>query len=396
MKVIILGGAGAMGSIVARDLVETSQFEEICITDYNEKKASELAQSFKDKRVTVDFLDAYNVEKVSQRIKDYNVLVNAARYDTCIPVMKACLKARVRHYNDLGGHYRVTKKQLELHDEFKKAGITAVIGVGMSVGTTNVMARYAYDLLDEIESVQFQAGGRDMTDYKGVQVCLPPSSQRTLMREFIWEPEEFIDGKYQTFPVLSGAEEITFPEPIGTISCTRVVHAELATIPKSFADKGIKNVTWRYNLIPRLNYISQILAMCGMGSEEEIDINGKKVLPIDVLMATMQREAEVRTKGLNIKTNTIMCQRVIVDGKKNGKNVQHILWAMYRPYKPWDDMDWTGTGMPPSIVAQMQGKGDINIPGVLPPEIAIDPIPYFKELAKRDIFINHEIKQQIV
>lgn len=396
MKVIILGGAGAMGSITTRDLSETSDFEEIRVTDYEEDKAIRLAQSLNDSRVSGGFLDAYNVDEVAKQIKHFDVVINAAQYDTCVPVMKSCLEAGVRHYNDLGGHYHVTKKQLELHEDFKRAGITGVLGCGMSVGISNVMARYGYDQLDQVESVNFEAGGRDMTDYKGIDVCLPPSSQRTLMREFIWEPEEFVDGSYKTFPVLSGAEEITFPDPIGKLTCTRVVHAELATIPSSFSDKGIKNVTWRYNLIPRLNHISQILAMCGMGSEDPIEVNGKEVLPIDVLMAAMRREAERRTKGLDIKTHTVMCQRVRISGKKDGKNIEHIIWSMYHPYKPWGDMDWTGTGMPPSIVAQMQAKGVINTPGVWAPEQIIDPVPFFEELAKRDIFINHEMKQQVV
>ncbi len=41
-----------------------------------------------------------------------------------------------------------------------------------------------------------------------------------------------------------------------------------------------------------------------------------------------------------------------------------------------------------SIVAQMLAKGEILKKGVLPPEIAIKPEPFFAELAKRGVKIS--------
>ena len=52
--------------------------------------------------------------------------------------------------------------------------------------------------------------------------------------------------------------------------------------------------------------------------------------------------------------------------------------------------------MPPSIVAQMILSGTISQSGVLPPEVAVDPLPFFKELAKRNIIMRQISEEELV
>ena len=68
-----------------------------------------------------------------------DVLVNCASYRVNLDAMRACLEAGC-HYIDLGGLYWLTGRQLELHDEFERAGLLALLGMGSSPGKTNVMA----------------------------------------------------------------------------------------------------------------------------------------------------------------------------------------------------------------------------------------------------------------
>ena len=67
------------------------------------------------------------------------MLVNSASYRINLDAMQACLDAGC-HYIDLGGLYHVTGKQLELHDDFERAGLVAVLGIGSAPGKTNLMA----------------------------------------------------------------------------------------------------------------------------------------------------------------------------------------------------------------------------------------------------------------
>ncbi len=46
-KIVVLGGAGAMGQVIVRDLAEFSNFDTIVIADFNKSKAEELKNSLK-------------------------------------------------------------------------------------------------------------------------------------------------------------------------------------------------------------------------------------------------------------------------------------------------------------------------------------------------------------
>ncbi len=153
MKIAVIGGVGLMGPLIVRDLGESPGVEEILVADYRGDKAKEYATSFKDTRYKACFVDARNVEETTKVISGYDVVINSAHPSLNIGIMKACLNAGC-NYNDLGGLFHYTLKQLELHDDFRKAGLTAVLGIGSAPGVTNILARYAYDRLDEVESVR--------------------------------------------------------------------------------------------------------------------------------------------------------------------------------------------------------------------------------------------------
>ena len=69
---------------------------------------------------------------------------NATIQHLNLTVMEAFLKTGV-HYTDMGGLFFITRKQLELHDHFKEAGVSAVLGLGSTPGVPNIQARYAAD-----------------------------------------------------------------------------------------------------------------------------------------------------------------------------------------------------------------------------------------------------------
>lgn len=166
-------------------------------------------------------------------------------------VLKTALEAQV-NVIDLGAWPEETRQCMAMNDAFEKAGLTAVLGIGVAPGTTNVLSRYGYDRLDEVELVHVSFAMVDMTDMKGIDVFAPGYSMKTVMEEFSDEAVEFINGEYKTFPPASEAEEIVYPEPIGRCTCVHTLHSEPATIPASFKDKGVKEVTWKLGLPPKL------------------------------------------------------------------------------------------------------------------------------------------------
>jgi len=392
MKIAVIGGAGAMARTTVWDLSECPDVAEILIADYQEEKAKECAASFKDSRIKGSFVDAYKIKETANLIKGYDAVINSAQYYTNISIMKACLEAGC-HYNDLGGMFHTTQKQLELFDDFKRAGLTAVLGIGSAPGITNILAGYAYQRLGEVEAVRLSSAAVDMTDMKDIDVFAPPYSIRTIMEEYSDEPVEFINGEYKTLLPLSGAEEIAFPEPISRRTCFHTLHSEAATIPASFKDKGVKEVTWRLGLPPEFHERAKFLASIGFASKESIKVQGVEVVPVEVLAAVVDRQVKEKLEGVELKFKGMKCIRAQVIGRKNGKKVEYVVDCILGAHSRWGE--FCSTGVPPSLVAQMQAKGMIKQPGVWGPEQVIDQEYFFEELAKREMYIQVTVKEDL-
>ncbi len=392
MKIAVIGGAGAMARTTIRDLSECSEVEEILVADYQERKAKEYAASFQDSRIKGSFVDAYKIKETANLIKGYDAVINSAQYYVNTSIMNACLKAGC-HYNDLGGMFHTTRKQLELFDDFKKARLTAVLGIGAAPGITNVLASYAYQRLDEVEVVHLATAAVDLTDMKDIDVFAPPYSIRTIMEEYSDKPVEFIDGEYKTLPPLSGAEEIVFPEPIGRRTCIHTLHSEPATIPTSFKDKGVKEVIWKLGLPPEFHERVRFLASIGFAGKEPIKVQRVEVVPVEVLAAVVDGQVKEKLEGVERKFKGVKCIRAQVTGKKNGRRVEYVVDCIHGVHSRWGE--FCSTGVPPSIVAQMQAKEMIKQPGVWGPEQVIDPEYFFKELAKREMHVQVTIKEDL-
>jgi saccharopine dehydrogenase (NAD+, L-lysine-forming) len=246
MKVAVIG-AGAMGRAVLQDLVAARELERILILDAEAERAREVAAALGDPRAQAGSVDATAVDQTAAALRGIDVVVNAAQYTVNVPVMRACVRARC-HYADLGGMFHTTRKQLELSGDFERAGLTAVVGIGAGPGITNMVACYAADRLDQVESLRTSFAAVDLTDLRGIDVFAPPYSIRTIMEEFTEDTVQFLGGEYRVLPALAGAEDIEFPEPIGKRRCVHTLHSEPATLPAAFAHKGVREVTWKLGM----------------------------------------------------------------------------------------------------------------------------------------------------
>ena len=168
MRVFVLG-AGRMGSAVVQDLIHTRKDVELGVGDMHVDRAQELVkeaglgQAFK--------VEVTDLESLSSILQKYEAVVNATWYENNLHVMKACLKAGC-NYNDLGGLFHETRKQLALDSEAKTRGISAVVGGGESPGITNVMCALAAEGLASVESVKVYAGAKETSSNAGLGLSI--------------------------------------------------------------------------------------------------------------------------------------------------------------------------------------------------------------------------------
>ena len=208
MRIVVLGGAGAMGQITVRDLAESEPVTEVVIADLSLEKARQLKSLLGHAKLKSQFADIADRSNLVSVFSGAKAVVNCSPYKFNLDVMEAALAAGC-HYLDLGGLFHNTRKQLELNDRFKEKGLLAVLGMGAAPGMTNVMAAYAASDLDLVESIDMYVAGVDFLRHE--HPCLPPYALETILDEYALEPMVFEGGKFQAKPPMSGELSLDMP-----------------------------------------------------------------------------------------------------------------------------------------------------------------------------------------
>jgi len=390
MKIVVLGGTGLTGRCAVRDLAQSPEVSEVVMTGRSLEKAQRIADEIKSKKVSIAQIDVTKHDDTVKVLKGADVGLNAVQYYYNLNVMKAALEAKV-HYLDLGGLFHTALKQLELNNKFREAGLTAILGMGECPGITNVMARYAVDRLDSVETILVRDTWVDFTE--GAPPFMVTWSLSTLFDEMTIPAVIFENGQYKEVPPLSGKETMTFPEPFGSQDQYCTIHSEAATFPVSFKNKGIKNVNWKEGGPGLLDI--KILVDAGLASEEPLRVKDTEIPPRQFLLKLLDSQNLMGCpEGVTPDDSEVT--RIIAIGKKNGKKVSHTMDSIFRSRAEWRaTSSEVAVGVPASIAVQMLARGDIKVKGAIPPENCIDPEPFMVELGKRDIKILQTIKKNV-
>lgn len=388
-KIVVLGGAGAMGQVIVRDLAEFSSYDVIVIADFNQQKADELKNSLKSKKLAATFCDLKDPASLAKVLKDSFLVINSTAYYFNVDVMKAALASSC-HYMDLGGLFHVTKKQLELNEEFRSKGLAAILGMGAAPGMTNIMAAAGAGELDEVRSIDITVGCIDFvtTDHP----LQPPYAIDTILDEYTKEPMVFEEGEYRAKPPMSGEKLVQLPEPVGACKAILTLHSEVLTLPKTYEHKGLTDVTFRLGLPTEFHDRLKLLVDLGFGGNEKIEIAEGQFTPRKVLSHLIERFPQS-----NQPPDDAEVVRVEVKGKRNGQPVYVTLKTTVLAHKKWNlSCGALDTGVPPAIVAEMLLDETIMERGAIPPEVCVPHKEFFHELAKRTIVMRKTIEEVLV
>lgn len=370
----MLGGYGAMAQVIVRDLIESPDVKKVAVCGRNMKKAQSFVDGLKDARAIPVEVDLTEKNLLRRVIRDYDLVINSSWYEYNLEVMKTAINTGVS-YVDLGGLYHMTVKQLKLDEEAKKSGVTCLVGMGSTPGTMNVMAAYAATKLDTIEKVKLRSGYAIVSGKtENVQM---PYSFRTVLDEFTKPAAILRGGRVVMVPPLSTKEKFTLPSPVGEVEGYFTIHSELATLPKNL-NKGVEEMDFAVAYEPEFTNILSVISRLGLAEKKEVLIDDKQISPFEVISTLI--DSFPREIILDVDV-----QRVEIEGKKRNEEIRLQCDAVTFPHKRWNIGGGTvDTGVPPSIAAQWIVNGTIDMKGVVPPELCIDPLLYFKELNLRD------------
>ena len=376
MRIVILGGAGIVGRVIAQDLARDDIDLKIADRDLAGAQATAQRSGKRAEALAVDVTDAAGLGDV---LRGAAVCINSTHYYFNLEVMRACLQAGV-HYLDLGGLFHMTRKQLELDQAFREAGLTAVLGLGSCPGVANVQAGWLGGMLDRVRSVKIYNGA---TLDAGESLAWPYAIE-TILDEISQPAMVFRDGEFVEAPPLGEEEYFLFPEPIGWAKTHLSLHSEVATIPLSLAIKGIQECFFKITFfgyseaaLRKMQFVAQL----GLADTEPVDVGGVHVRPRDVLLALLRQAPQAREVPQSQGYKDVA---TVATGSQGGSTVVLRADTHGGPYAEWGVSGGTLlVAVAPAIVARWLASGRLGRPGVWAPEQAIEPEPFFAELAAR-------------
>ncbi len=379
-------GAGKMGIVLARDLIESDPECKVTLVDVDFgqlKGASEFIQS---DRLLPQQRDIEDQEQRYGIMEGKDVALCALLHEHSLMALDAAVEKGV-HYVDLVGEGPV--ERMEYDGRAKEKGIAVISGLGVSPGITNVCVGRGVHLLDQVEQAKIYVGGVPVEPK-------PPLNYRivyaveSLLNLYQRDVTILKDGKRKRVPPLSGLEKMEFPAPFTEMECfyTDGLNSMAYTMQGKVKDELAQKTIRHRGHIDGV----ETLKACGLFSLQPVDIDGQKVVPRRVLEVLLDKRMKLG------KERDATLLRVVVRGLKDGKTATHIFEMIdyYDTSKDYTSMAKT-TSFPSSIAAQMLVSGRITQRGVVFPESIFGAElykPFVEELDERGVILSHKIIQE--
>ncbi|HYM55366.1 MAG TPA: saccharopine dehydrogenase C-terminal domain-containing protein [Solirubrobacteraceae bacterium] len=392
MRVLVVG-AGGVGAAFAAIAQRRAAFEQVVLADV----ALERAQAAAGRLGEPDRFGAERVDASSRR--ELVELIARLRPDAVLnacdprfnePIFGAAFDAKVTYLDmamtlssphperpyELPGKM-LGEDQLARHEEWERAGLLALVGIGVEPGLSDVFARYA---ADELFSTVREVGVRDGADlvvegydfaptfsiWTTIEECLNPP--------LIWERE----GGFHTTPPFSEPEVFEFPEGIGPVECVNVEHEEVVLIPRWV---NCERVTFKYGLGQEFIDVLETLHRLGLDSTEPVAVRGVQVAPRDVVAAALPDPATLGERMTGRTCAGTWVTGTGVDGQPRSTYLYHLVdnEQTMREYSS-QAVVWQ-TAINPVVALELLDRGAWKGAGVLGPE-AFPPKPFLELLAE--------------
>ena len=377
MRMLVLG-AGLQGSACAFDLLQNPDVREVRLADLTVDHLPPFLAPFSGPRLLPTRVDVRARESVLALMRQSDAVMSAIPYYFNFPLAELAVETGV-HFCDLGGNTEIVFQQKGLNAQAVAKGITIVPDCGLAPGMVNVLAQYGISQLDTVSAVRMFVGG------------LPQQPAPPLNYQIVYSLEGVLDyyttlswvlrdSKRKQVRALSERETVDFGGPVGQLEAFHTAGG-LSTMPFRYEGK-IPSMEYKTLRYPGHAHIMEAIRDLGLLSLDPIDVKGSKVVPRDVVVATIGPKLK-KPEGRDL-----VALRVIVAGTKNG-SPRTLSWELIDRYDEQHGISamMRTTGYSLSITGQMQARGEITPPGVHTPDECIPPQRYIDELAKRGIRI---------
>ena len=389
---IVIIGAGGVGSVAVHKCAMNSDvFKKIHLASRTLEKPNAIKADIK-KRWKVDIethaVDADNVPQLVSLIRKIKpeVVLNLALPYQDLHIMDACLEAGV-HYIDTANYEPLDEAHFEYswqwayQDRFRKKGLMAVLGAGFDPGVSNMYCAYIlkkyYDKIRFIDILDANAGSHG----KAFATNFNPEIN---IREVTQVVRHWERGKWKETPAILDPTSVhfIFDYPVaGPKESYLLYHEEMESLVKHIP--GLERI--RFWMTFSENYITHLRVMQNIGITriDEVEFEGKKIVPIKFLKVLLPNPASLATKYTG-KT-VIGC---IITGVKNGKESTKYIYNVCDHAECFKEVGSQAisytTGVPAMAAAMMVMKGVWKGAGVWNME-QLDPNPFLEVVSKNGL-----------
>jgi saccharopine dehydrogenase (NAD+, L-lysine-forming) len=389
MEKVLIIGAGGVGRVVAHKCAQVPEvFGEIHLASRSPSKCEKIKQDVRE-NLEVDIqtyqLDAEIKEDMADLLKRIKptIAVNVALPYQNLPIMEACLEARVNYMDTAIDetrdrvHYDYNS-QRRYHEQFKKKGLTALLGCGFDPGASNAYCAYAqknlFDTIKTIDILDCNAGNHG-------QHFMPNFNPEINIREVTQKAKYWENGRWIVMPSIldEDALHFTFDYPVvGKNESYLLYHEEEQSLVENI--DGLARIRFWMTFTP--NYLKHlsVLKNVGMTSIEPIQYEGNEIVPLKFLQAVLPKSGEVSDRYTG-KTS-IGC---LFNGTKDGKNVSRFIYNICDHEESYRE---TGihavaytTGVPAMVAAKLITEEVWKNKGVLNVE-QFNPDPFMEGMTK--------------
>jgi saccharopine dehydrogenase-like NADP-dependent oxidoreductase len=361
MANVVVLGVGAAGEVTARLLAGDRSIDRLRIADVRDERLDQVAGKIK-RDVDTMRVDLSRPAEVRRAAKDADVLVNASLPDYNLPIMHEALRLPA-HYVDLASEGSPDPKepskvheQLALDGDFRRRDRTAILGMGVAPGITNLLARRASDTLDRVDAIRIRVYGSGYAEVDGYAFA-PLFSPETFLQEVLWPAPVWKGDGIVKLPPFSGEEEFPFPDPLGIGFCYNVNNEECETMPL-FLGKPVGFIDFKYALAPHRKVLLESLYTLGLTRTDRVDVRGVKVAPLGVVLALLPDASSLAGR---VQGHT--CVVVEVEGRAAGKVSSLRTWTLLGHEDAFRRMGVHATafltGAPPAAAVQAILAGEI-------------------------------------
>ncbi len=367
MNVLVLG-CGLVGRPMALDLANDESFN-VTVADINLKNLKKIPAALPIKKMQKDLS---NPDQLKSLFKKADIVINAVPGFMGFNTLKEIIKAK-KNVVDIAFF---PENPFELDELAKQNNVTAVVDCGVAPGMSNLLAGYVDSILDKTETVLIYVGGLPVVrefpyEYKA------GFSPIDVIEEYT-RPARYIEnGTLVIRPALSDPEFLNFDE-VGTLEAFN--SDGLRTLADTLTAPNMKEKTLRY---PGHIEKMRVLRESGFFSQDEIEINGVKIKPIDFTSKLLFPMWELKEGDEEF---TVM--KIIVEGEKDKKKIRYTYNLLDRHDKKTNIHSMARTtGYTATTMVRLLAKGMFDQKGICPPE-------YIGQKPECVDFVLNELKEK--